>query len=295
MAESGIPTCAPYDPSPRRPRLQAPPGACDCHAHVFGPASRYPYSPKRGYTPPDAPFEAYRHMHDVLGIECGVFTQPSVYGTDNRAMLDAVARDPGRLRAVAAVDADVADRELRHMHEAGVRGIRVNLVDPGGMPFASFDELERFAARLADLGWHVEFLVHVHEFPDLANRLRALPVDAVVGHLGYMRTSHGLAHEGFRRFLDHVAEGRCWVKLSGAYRVTTETRALYPDVAPFARALIETRPDRMLWGTDWPHPICPIPMPNDADLLDLLLDWAPDETARQRILVDNPAQLYGFA
>src|SRR5919199_706932 len=134
MAESEIPTCAPHDPNPRRPRLQAPPGACDCHAHVFGPAARHPYSPKRGYTPPDASFEAYRHMHAVLGIARGVLTQPSVYGTDNRAMLDAVARDPGQLRAVAAVDADVTEDELRRLDEAGVRGVRVNLVDPGGMP-----------------------------------------------------------------------------------------------------------------------------------------------------------------
>ena len=163
------------------------------------------------------------------------------------------------------------------------------------MPFASFDAFERFAGRLADLGWHAEFLVHVHEFPDLVERLRALPVEAVIGHLGYMRTSHGLENAGFRRFLDHVAGGRCWVKLSGAYRVTTGTQAPYPDVAPFARALVEARPDRMLWGSDWPHPICPIPIPNDADLLDLLLDWTSDEATRRRILVENPARLYGFA
>ena len=295
MDETHYPTCAPYDPEPRRPRLEAPPGACDCHAHVFGPASRHPYSPKRGYTPPDAPFEAYRRMHEVLGIERGVLTQPSVYGTDNRAMLDAVARDPGQLRAVAAVDADVTEDELRRLDEAGVRGIRINLVDPGGMPFASLGEFERFAGRLADLGWHVEFLVQVHEIPDLAERLRRLPTDAVVGHLGYMRTSEGLDHPAFRRFLEYVAEGRCWVKLSGAYRITTGSHAPYPDVAPFARALVAARPDRMLWGTDWPHPICKVPMPNDADLLDLLLDWAPDEAIRRRILVDNPARLYGFA
>jgi 2-pyrone-4,6-dicarboxylate lactonase len=294
MSDAEFPSCAPYDPNPRRPVLRAPPGTCDCHAHVFGPEARYPYSPKRGYTPPDAPFEAYRRMHETLGIERGVLTQPSVYGTDNRAIIDAVARDPENLRAVAAVDADISDGELRRLDDTGVRGVRINLVDKGGMPFATFADFERFASRIADLGWHVEFLVHVHEFPDLAPRFRALPVDSVVGHLGYMRTSEGLDHPGFRQFLDLVAEGRCWVKLSGAYRVTTLERAPYKDVAPFARALIEARPDRMLWGTDWPHPICKIPMPNDGDLLDLLLDWSPDEATRRRILVDNPARLYGF-
>jgi predicted TIM-barrel fold metal-dependent hydrolase len=295
MNDAAFPGCAPFDPNPRRPRLRAPSGACDCHAHVFGPADRYPYSPKRGYTPPDAPFEAYRRMHETLGIERGVLTQPSVYGTDNRAILDAVAMDPQRLRAVVAVDADISDEELRRLAAAGARGVRVNLVDKGGMPFASFGEVERFAGRIAGLGWHVEFLVHVHEYLNLATRLRSLAVPSVIGHLGYMSSSEGVGNEGFRRFLDLVAEGRCWVKLSGAYRVTTGEHAPYPDVAPLARALIDTRPDRMLWGTDWPHPICKVPMPNDGDLLDLLLDWAPDETTRRRILVDNPARLYGFA
>jgi predicted TIM-barrel fold metal-dependent hydrolase len=206
-----------------------------------------------------------------------------------------VATDPQRLRAIVAVDAEISDEGLRRLDGAGARGIRVNLVDKGGMPFASFGEFERFAGRIAELGWHVEFLVHVHEYPNLATRLRDLPVNSVVGHLGYMRSSEGLGNEGFRRFLDLVAEGRCWVKLTGAYRITTGEHAPYPDVAPIARALIETRPDRMLWGTDWPHPICRVPMPNDGDLLDLLLAWAPDETTRRRILVDNPARLYGFA
>lgn len=289
----GIP-CPPFDPSPRQPRLVAPPGSCDCHAHVFGPADRYPYSPRRGYTPPDSPLEAFLHMHDVLGVERGVLTQPSTYGTDNRAILDVVASDPERFRAIVAVTEDVTDAELRAFDEAGARGIRVNLVDKGGMPFSSMSELRRMAARVGAMGWHVEFLVHVHEEPDVAAILGGLGVDTVVGHFGYMRTSEGLDNAGYRRFLNVVATGRCWVKLTASYRITTWEHAPYPDVAPFARALVETRPDRILWGTDWPHPICKIPMPNDGDLLDTLLEWVPDEATRRAILVENPEALYGF-
>lgn len=292
-AAQAIP-CPPFDPFPRQPRLVAPPGSCDCHAHVFGPTHLYPYSPERGYTPPDAPLQAFLHMHEVLRIERGVLTQPSTYGTDNRAILDVVASHPERFRAVVAVRTEVTDEEFRRLHEAGARGIRINLVDAGGMPFSSLDDLKRVAARIGALGWHIEFLIHVHDHPDFATLLGGLGVDAVVGHLGYMRTSEGLDHPGFRHFLDVVAGGRCWVKLTAPYRITTEERVPYSDVAPFARALVEARPDRILWGTDWPHPIVKVPMPNDGDLLDLLLDWIPDEATRHAILVDNPETLYGF-
>src|SRR5262249_2046312 len=184
MAE--IPFCAAPDPQPRAPRLVLPANACDTHAHVFGPALRYPYQANRGYTPPDASDAAYAALHRALGIARGVLTQPSVYGVDNRRMLDAVAAAPARLRAVAAVDGTAADAELRRLDGAGVRGIRVNLVDKGGMPFASFVEVARMAERIAPLGWHLELLVHAHSYPDFRRTMAALPVDVVVGHLGYM-------------------------------------------------------------------------------------------------------------
>jgi predicted TIM-barrel fold metal-dependent hydrolase len=293
MAE--IPFCAAPDPQPRAPRFALPHDACDTHAHLFGPAERYPYQANRGYTPPDASDQAYDALHRALGITRGVLTQPSVYGVDNRRMLDAVARQPARLRAVAAVDAAVTDAELARLDAAGVRGIRVNLVDKGGMPFASFAEVAAMARRIAPLGWHLELLVHAHDYPDFAPTMRALPVDIVIGHLGYMPTSAGLDHAGFRSFRALVAEGRCWVKLTAPYRITAQPAVPYDDVTPFARALIETRPDRMLWGSDWPHVACRLAMPNDGDLLGLLAAWAPDEAVRRRILVDNPARLYGFA
>jgi len=287
------PPCAGPDPDPRTPKFKAPAGTCDTHAHIFGPQADFPYSSARGYTPPDASYESYRHLHSVLGVTRGVLTQPSVYGTNNRVMLDAVARDPENLRAVAAVTADATDEELARLDAAGSRGIRVNLVDKGGMPFDSFGEVEAFARRIEPMGWHIEYLVHVHEFPEL-EVLGRLPVDSVVGHFGYMAVVHGVYHPGFQAFLRLFEKGRIWVKMTAPYRLTQCNRTPYDDVEPLARALREARPDRLLWGTDWPHPINPKPMANDGDLFDHLADWLPDEALRRQVLVDNPARLYGF-
>ena len=284
--------CPPADPAPVKPAFTMPADACDSHAHIFGPADKYAWSPARGYTPPDALPAAYEHLHKVLGVTRGVITQPSVYGTDNSATLDYVAAHPDRLRAVVSVGADITDRELASMHERGARGIRVNVADPGGNPFKSFSELKRFAERLKPMCWHVELLLHIHE-ADMAE-LGTLPVDISIGHLGYMPAGLGVDHPRYRGFLDRMAEGKCWVKLTGPYRITAMRHLPYDDTVPFAHALIERRPDRVVWGTDWPHPMCPIPMPNDGTMTDMLLQWASDETVRNRILVDNAAALFGF-
>lgn len=287
--------CPPPDPAPRTPsRVVLPQGACDTHGHIFGPAERYPWNPARGYTPPDALPAAYEALHHRLGVSRGVLTQPSVYGTDNRCMLDYVSCHLDRMRAVVAIGPGVADAELAAMHEKGARGIRVNLADPGGNPFSSFAELRREAQRLKELGWHIELLIHVHEMDDIAAELRGLAVDFSVGHMGYMPAQLGADHPRYRAFLDLVAEGRCWVKLTAPYRITALARTPYSDVAPLARALVARRTDRILWGSDWPHPICPVAMPNDGDLADHLADWIPDQATLRRILVDNPAVLYGF-
>jgi 2-pyrone-4,6-dicarboxylate lactonase len=286
--------CPPPDPNPRPPRFAMPADAIDSHAHLFGPESKYPYSPKRGYTPPDATLSAYDALHRALGIARGVLIQPSVYGTDNSLMLDALRAQVRPLRAVVALEATVSDRDLDDMNALGVRGIRVNFVDKGGMPYDSLDELERLARRLQPFGWHVELLVHVHEDPALMRRLGTLPVDICVGHLGYMPAAFGADHPGFKEFLALMREGRCWVKLTGSYRITGSAATPYVDVAPLAQALVAARPDRIVWGTDWPHVIVKIPMPNDGPLLDQLADWVPDADLRRRILVDNPAALYRF-
>lgn len=284
--------CPPADPAPLPPRIAMPPDACDAHAHIFGPAEKYAWNPARGYTPPDALPAAYEHLHRVLGVTRAVITQPSVYGTDNEATLDYVAADLARRRAVVSVGAEITDGELQAMHARGARGIRVNIADPGGNPFKSFADLEKVAKRLKAMGWHIELLLHVHE-ADL-DALRRLPVDLSIGHLGYMPAALGVDHPKYRAFLDLVGEGRCWVKLTGPYRITARRHLPYDDTVPFARTLVARRPDRILWGTDWPHPMCPVPMPNDGTMADMLLDWVPDEAVRKRILVDNAAALYGF-
>jgi 2-pyrone-4,6-dicarboxylate lactonase len=287
--------CPPPDPAPRTPsRVTLPPGTCDTHAHLFGPESRYPWNPARGYTPPDASAESYEALHARLGVARGVLTQPSVYGTDNACILDYVSRHPDRMRAVVAVGPQVGDAELAAMHARGARGIRINVADKGGNPFASFGEIDEIARRIQPMGWHIEFLLHVHEMDDMIADIRKLPVDMSVGHFGYMPAALGVTHPGFQTFLDLVRDGRTWVKFTAPYRITGQTQTPYDDVSPIARALADSAPDRILWGTDWPHPICPVPMPNDGNLTDHLADWLPDPDLRRRVLVDNPAQLYGF-
>ena len=293
MAEP--PLCAGPDPAPRRPQVRLPPLACDCHAHIAGPKSVYPYSPRRIYTPPDALLPAYLGMLGTLGVERAVLIQPSVYGTDNRAMLDAMAKAGDRFRGVAVVDDAVTDAEFEKMHAAGVRGVRINVVDvaegKGVIPMAT---LKRLAVRIKPLGWHVEFLMHADEFPDLDAQFADFPVDIVLGHLGYMRTDKGLGAPGFQALLRLMRTGRCWAKLTGPYRISVNAMP-YSDVTPFAHALIDAAPERVIWGTDWPHVMVKSAMPNDGALCDLLLDWVPDETIRRKVLVDNPAKLYDFS
>lgn len=287
--------CPPPDPAPHAPtRLVLPAGTIDTHAHIFGPAARYPWNPARGYTPPDALPAAYEALQKALGVARGVLTQPSVYGTDNRCMLDYVSMHPDRMRAIVAIGPDADEKTIEAMHAQGARGIRVNIADPGGNPFSSFAELGRFAGRLKAFGWHVELLLHVHQIDDVIDDIRKLPVTISVGHLGYMPAKLGVDHPKFRAFLDLVAEGNCWVKLTAPYRITARTDVPYDDVTPFARALVARRPDRIIWGTDWPHPICPVAMPNDGALVDHLADWIPDPKTREQVLVTNPAGLFGF-
>jgi 2-pyrone-4,6-dicarboxylate lactonase len=287
--------CSPPDFRPRRPALRVPAGACDCHAHILGPARVYPYAPERVYTPPDCLLPDYENMLAALGVAHAVLVQPSVYGTDNTVLVDALERGAGRYRGVAVVDPAVADLELARLHARGVRGVRVNLVDvPGRKPGAlMIDRLRTLARRVAPLGWHLELLLHVDEFPGLDDAFAGLSADVVIGHLGYMSAARGLDAPGFRALLRLLERGRCWVKLTGPYRISGAGLP-YPDVAPFARALAAARPDRLVWGSDWPHVMLKGAMPNDAELLDLLEDWLPDEALRQRVLVDNPAQLYAF-
>ena len=296
---SSIPVCEAADPFPKQPQRRLPPGATDTHAHVFGPASRYPYTPHRTYTPPDASVGAYLHLHRQLGIERGVLVQPSVYGTDNSLQSDTLLylRQMGKqYKGVAVVHADVSEQELDLLQQSGHCGIRMNLLFKGGI---AWSDVEHLAQRLAERRWHLQFLIDVSDYADLEQRIAALPVPVVIDHMGHMPCSKGIDDPGFQSLLRLLQQGNTWVKLSGAYRISGEALPPYTDVRPFAQALIAANADRCLWGSDWPHPHfshpdTPKAMPNDGDLMDALVDWAPDADLQQKILVDNPARLYGF-
>jgi len=296
-AEPEAPHCAPPDPAPHPPKAKFPPLACDCHAHICGPQAIYGYIPERIYTPPDAPLPAYRHLLTALGCARAVLVQPSFHGTDNRAMLAAMAQAGEKFRGVAVLADDASERDIAALHAAGVRGARLNIVDvKNGKGELPLDRIARLADRIKSFGWHIEFLMHVDEFPELDRMLARLPVDCVFGHLGYVRADKGVATPGFQALLRLMRAGRAWVKLTGPYRISAAPLP-HADMHAFAHALVEAAPDRLVWGSDWPHVKTEwsIPMPNDGDLADLLALWVPDADIRRRVLVDNPARLYGFA
>jgi predicted TIM-barrel fold metal-dependent hydrolase len=290
------PWCMPADPQPRRPRIVLPPDSCDCHAHICGPMSTYPYAAERLYTPPDAMLPSYRKMLDTLGVRRAVLVQPSVYGTDNTALVDALAAGGTSLRGVAVVDPSIDDPALRSLHEAGVRGVRINIVDRrASRNIIDLDEILPLARRIAPFGWHLEFLLQADAVTDLAEACAKLPCDVVLGHLGYVHVDKGgTSNPGFQSLLRLLGTGRCWVKLSGPYRISADDLP-YADVAPMAHALVAAAPERLVWGSDWPHVMMKKRMPNDGDICDLLLDWVPDAAIRQVILADNPQYLYGFS
>ena len=271
-------------------RFSVPAGACDCHAHVFGPQTRYQYDPRRRYTPPDALPAAYTKMLGVLGFTRGVLVQPSVYMTDNEALIDALSETKFDFRGIAVVDASVSDAELERMHKAGIRGLRLNLRFENGAPA---DIAPTLARRIAPLGWHLQFRIMSENYADVERLLEKLPVDIVVDHIGQVPVEPGVTGPDFQSLLRLVDTGRVWVKLSAPMRMSAEEFP-YADVTPFVQELVASRPDRMLWATDWPHTTITKSMPNDGDLLNLLLDWIPDEQTRNRILVTNPAERYGF-
>lgn len=283
-------SCQPPDPAPRRPRFHPPPGACDAHCHVFGPADRYPYAPGRAYTPPEAPAEALRRLHAILGIERAVIVQASCHGTDNTAMLDAIAGSGGAWRGVAILDAGVTDAELDRLQAGGVRGVRFNFVRHlGGAPdLAVFDAV---LGRIERLGWHVVLHLDAEDILEHATRIARLRLPFVIDHMGRVKARGGLGQAPFRALLDLLRNPLAWVKVCGAERVSSTGRP-FADAVPFAAALIEAAPDRVLWGTDWPHPNIAGDMPNDGDLVDLFAQFTADAGLRQQVLVENPDGLY---
>lgn len=286
------PTCAGPDPNPQRPRIAIPAGGCDCHAHVFGPAERYPYDPKRAYTPPDAPTTHYLSMLDAVGLTRGVLVQPSVYGTDNRCLLAALGAAPQRLRGVVVVDPRAANTtQLEAWTRRGVCGVRFNLVVSGGLPL---QHLESIAERLAEIGWHLDLIVdQVERLAALEECLRRLPCDVVIEQMGRIKGGQPMTVPGFQALLRLLRDGKAWVKLSHAYHISSAGLP-YADTTVFARQLVEAAPECVVWGSDWPHPMVQGVMPNDGDLLELVGEWVPDPRQRKAVLCDNPAKLYGF-
>ncbi|MDP2619303.1 MAG: amidohydrolase family protein [Hyphomicrobiales bacterium] len=274
--------------------MQAPLGACDTHAHIFGPASKYPYAENRSYTPPDALIPDYLRLLEVLGFERGIIVHASVQGTNNTATLDALAQLGGNFRGVAVVAPDITRKELVRLDEAGMRGARMTTFVAGG---TGAEHLEVLAKRIAEFGWLAEVhLGNVEELVEISPLLTRLPTPYLIDHFGRVRGNQGVDNPGFQALLRLLSEDdKCWVKLCSFYRLSSSGPPDYADMAPMARALVETRPDRLVWGSNWPHPAVEGPMPNDGDLLDLMLDWAPDEAVRNRILAENPARLFGFS
>jgi 2-pyrone-4,6-dicarboxylate lactonase len=267
--------------------------ACDAHCHIFGPAAIFPYAPDRTYTPPDAPKQSLAALQSVLGIERAVLVQASCHGTDNRAMLDAIKTSDGRYRGVAIVDASFTETDYAALHDAGIRGVRFNFVEHlGGKP--DLDVFHHVVQRIRPLGWHLVVHLDAADIPEVSTLLRPLSVPFVIDHMGRVKADGGLEQRPFRALLDLMKLDTCWVKVCGAERVSTAGPP-FLDAVPFAKAIVNAAPERVLWGTDWPHPNVGRFMPNDGDLVDLVCEIAPDEVQREKLLVQNPANLYGWA
>ena len=285
-------TTAAPDPNTRKPKFRPPPLACDAHCHVFGPAAKFPYDPNASYHPPDSPFEGLQRLHKVLGLERAVIVHASCHGADMRATLDGIARSKGAYRGTAIIDESYTDKDFQRMHDGGIRGVRFNFVQHlGGRPDMAF--FNRTVQRLPELGWHLILHLDATDLVELNDVFRKIPVPMVIDHMGRVKAADGLQQQPFKVLLEWMRNDKFWVKVCGAERVSSKGPP-FDDAVPFARALIEAAPDRILWGTDWPHPNVGKHMPNDGDLVDLFPLMAPEAKLQKKILVDNPARLYGF-
>lgn len=287
--DSQPPLSPPPDPDEHPPtRFVPPPGAVDAHAHVVGDGVRHPFVPERSFTPVPAPPSDYVTMLDATGMTYGVIVQVSAHGTDNGLVVEALRAHPDRLRGIAVARYDAPEAELAELKDAGVVGLRLNTVTGGGI---GLDHLAEYESLCEELGWHLQFLAQADHLEPIASRLSDLRVPYVIDNLGYYDVDKGVDAPGWQQLLKLVADG-AWVKLDGIYRLSKTPP--YVDALPFARSLVEAAPERCVWGSDWPHVGFWGPMPNVGDLLDVLVDWAPDPAVRNAILVDNPHALYGF-
>jgi 2-pyrone-4,6-dicarboxylate lactonase len=285
--------------APRRPAIAPPPGAWDTHAHIFGPAERFPFAAGRGYTPPDAPVEKYLALLDHLGFAHGVIVQGNAHGYDNRVVLDALARYPGRLRGVAITDTRIAPETLRVWHAVGMRGLRFHLFAPGGRPNyvrgVGLDVFEIFRPVMRAQNWVMQVWCDWRLLPEVADTLRAIAAEmpVVIDHMLNMPAERGIDDPSFQALLRLVGDGHVHAKVSAPYRVS-KNYPDYSDAGALHQALVRANPERLVWGTDWPHPqIDAAVMPDDGHLVDLFVEWTPDADARRKILVENPQRLFG--
>ena len=289
------PDWLPFDPAPSRPRFAVPPGAVDAHCHVFGPGQRFPYAPERKYTPCDAGKERLWALRDFLGFERNVIVQATCHGADNSALIDALEDAGDRARGVATVRPDVSGAELQHLHEAGVRGVRFNFVKRlvDALPF---DALAKIAHRIEPFGWHVVIYFEANELDELYDFFTSLPTTVVVDHMGRPDVTKPIDGPEFQRFVQLLEENaNFWTKVSCPERLSQTGPPDYDDVVPFARQIVETFPDRVLWGTDWPHPNMKSHMPDDGRLVDYIPRIAVTPELQKKLLVDNQVRLYWAA
>jgi 2-pyrone-4,6-dicarboxylate lactonase len=273
----------------RKPKFRLPPGACDAHCHVFGPAARFPYAPGRRYTPADAPKEMLRALHDHLGVERAVIVQASCHGTDNAAMLDCIASYPKRYRGVAIVDDSFTDADFDKLDAGGVRGVRFNFVRHlGGAPDMAV--FARVIDRIKQRGWHVVLHLDAPDIIPLSGMIRKLPLPFVIDHMGRVPAAAGVDQPPLRALIELSRLENCWIKVCSAERISLPP---YAAAVPIAQALVEAAPERVLWGTDFPHPNATHEA-DEADLVDLIPQFTSDAAQQHRLLVENPARLYGF-
>lgn len=286
--------CLPPIAATRPPKIPTPPCGCDAHFHLFGPVAKFPYADSRSYTPDEAPLENLLKMLDALGMARGVIVQGNAHGTDNSALLDALKREPKRLRAAAIVKPDTGREELKRMADLGVRALRFHHM-PHGVGFSSLgmQSFEKLSPLMADLGLHAQFMMDANALDSALPFFKHWKLPVVIDHMGNVDGKLGANQPGVQQMCRLLSEGKIWVKVSGAYRVS-EQYPDYPDAKLIHEALVKANPEQIIWGTDWPHPRLEKDMPEDGHLLDLFNAWTADAGLRKKILVDNPAKLYGF-
>ncbi|MBK18469.1 MAG: 2-pyrone-4,6-dicarboxylate hydrolase [Rhodospirillaceae bacterium] len=292
-----LPYALPPDPNTKPPSFEMPDKACDTHFHIFGPPDRFPFSETRRYTPPGGPFEHYRNVQEITGLTRGIAVQPTAHGMDNSAILDAVERSEGNMRAVVRFNDQTTDEELEALHEAGARGARFSLMSdrPG-----SAEMIKHALPRMEKLGWSLVLHVETDHFIDNEAFIRGIPIPTVIDHMARCRPADGIDQPGFRLMLDLLKDDRFWVKICSVDKISAipqarvESGLPFSDVIPLGQAVIDLAPDRTIWGTDWPHgnTFTPGRIPNEGDLLDIIAAMAGDQNQLHKILVENPDRLY---